>query len=74
MRRDTAGGESGIRTRDTLADIPVFETGAFNHSATSPRGTAINYNPSPVMPAICPSLSFHPSHLSRPSRQASSPP
>ena len=31
-----SGGESGIRTRDTLADIPVFETGAFNHSATSP--------------------------------------
>lgn len=30
------GGEGGIRTRDTLADIPVFETGAFNHSATSP--------------------------------------
>ena len=31
------GGEGGIRTRDTLADIPVFETGAFNHSATSPE-------------------------------------
>ena len=29
-------GEGGIRTPDTLADIPVFETGAFGHSATSP--------------------------------------
>ncbi len=31
-----AGGEGGIRTHDTLARIPVFETGTFNHSATSP--------------------------------------
>ena len=31
------GGEGGIRTRDTPEGIPVFETGAFNHSATSPR-------------------------------------
>ena len=30
------GGEGGIRTPDGLAPIPVFETGAFNHSATSP--------------------------------------
>ena len=30
------GGERGIRTLDGLAPIPVFETGAFNHSATSP--------------------------------------
>ena len=30
------GGEGGIRTRDTRTGIPVFETGAFNHSATSP--------------------------------------
>jgi hypothetical protein len=32
----TLGGEGGIRTLDTLARIPVFETGTFNHSATSP--------------------------------------
>ena len=31
-------GEGEIRTRATLAGRPVFETGAFNHSATSPGG------------------------------------
>ena len=31
------GGEGGIRTRDTLASMPHFECGAFNHSATSPK-------------------------------------
>ena len=30
------GGEGGIRTPDTVSRIPVFKTGAFNHSATSP--------------------------------------
>ena len=30
-------GEGGIRTLDTLARILVFETSAFNHSATSPN-------------------------------------
>ncbi len=29
-------GEGGIRTLDTLAGISVFETDAFDHSATSP--------------------------------------
>lgn len=29
-------GEGEIRTLDTLSGIPVFETGAFGHSATSP--------------------------------------
>ena len=32
-----AGGEGGIRTPDTLASMPHFECGAFNHSATSPE-------------------------------------
>ena len=32
-----SGGESGIRTHDEVAPIPVFETGAFVHSAISPR-------------------------------------
>ena len=41
------GGEGGIRTRDTPKGIPVFETGAFNHSATSPcRGV-----PAEALPA-----------------------
>jgi hypothetical protein len=31
-------GEGGIRTPDGLTPIPVFETGAFNRSATSPGG------------------------------------
>ena len=29
-------GEGGIRTPETLASLPVFETGTFNRSATSP--------------------------------------
>jgi hypothetical protein len=32
-----SGGEGGIRTHDTLARIPVFETGPFNRSGTSPK-------------------------------------
>ncbi len=32
------GGEGGIRTLGTVARTPVFETGAFDHSATSPYG------------------------------------
>jgi hypothetical protein len=34
-------GEGEIRTPATLAGRPVFETGAFNHSATSPAGGSI---------------------------------
>ena len=33
-----AGGWGGIRTLETLARLPVFKTGAFNHSATHPQG------------------------------------
>ncbi len=32
-----SGGESGIRTRDTVSRIHTFQACAFNHSATSPR-------------------------------------
>src|SRR5204863_5804646 len=35
---DGIGGEGGIRTPDTVARMPHFECGAFNHSATSPSG------------------------------------
>jgi hypothetical protein len=39
------GGEGGIRTPDTVARMPHFECGAFDHSATSPRGaTAMSPN------------------------------
>jgi hypothetical protein len=31
-----SGGEGEIRTPDTVARMPHFECGAFNHSATSP--------------------------------------
>ena len=34
--RNCPGGEGGIRTPDTLADIHDFESCAFDHSATSP--------------------------------------
>src|ERR1017187_5733213 len=42
------GGEGGIRTPDTVSGMPVFKTGAINHSATSParkplRFTALRY-------------------------------
>ena len=30
-------GSCGIRTRDTFTGMPVFETGAFSHSAKLPR-------------------------------------
>ena len=36
INRQRTGGESEIRTHDRLASMPVFKTGAFNHSAISP--------------------------------------
>ena len=30
------GGRGGIRTHETVSRLPVFKTGAFNHSATLP--------------------------------------
>src|SRR6476660_1867649 len=33
----TTSGQGEIRTHGTLAGTPVFETGAFNHSATCPE-------------------------------------
>ena len=35
------GGEGGIRTPDTLSGMPVFKTGAINHSATSPNAAGV---------------------------------
>ncbi len=34
--REDANGEGGIRTHGTRKGSPVFETGSFNHSDTSP--------------------------------------
>jgi hypothetical protein len=36
IAQERTGGEGGIRTPDTVARMPHFECGAFNHSATSP--------------------------------------
>jgi hypothetical protein len=36
-KTESIGGWGGIRTLETLARLPVFKTGAFNHSATHPR-------------------------------------
>ena len=36
--RENGGGE--IRTRETLAGLPVFKTGGFDHSATPPESAA----------------------------------
>ena len=39
------GGEGGIRTPGTVSRTPVFKTGAFNHSATSPDTTVLLQRP-----------------------------
>ena len=38
------GGETGIRTQDGVAPMPVFKTGAFNRSAISPLARFYNQN------------------------------
>ena len=38
------GGETGIRTQERVAPLPVFKTGAFNRSAISPWPCLYNYN------------------------------
>ena len=35
LRWIVAGGKGGIRTREAI-NLPLFESGAFNHSATFP--------------------------------------
>ena len=35
------GGEGGIRTLEGLSPLPVFKTGAFNRSATSPKSVQL---------------------------------
>ena len=39
--KNETGGWGGIRTLETLARLPVFKTGAFNHSATHPLDKSI---------------------------------
>ena len=38
------GGETGIRTQERVAPLPVFKTGAFNRSAISPCKRFYYYN------------------------------
>ena len=38
------GGETGIRTQERVAPLPVFKTGAFNRSAISPCEWFYYYN------------------------------
>ena len=54
-RRFVCGGEGGIRTHDPLTGTPVFKTGAFNRSATSPQGAQFPHGP-PRCPASAPSV------------------
>jgi hypothetical protein len=44
---EPASGEGGIRTPDAgITDVTVFETAAFNHSATSPgKSVPSTFNP-----------------------------
>ena len=36
LMKKNNGGETGIRTQERVAPLPVFKTGAFNRSAISP--------------------------------------
>ena len=36
LKTENSGGETGIRTQERVAPLPVFKTGAFNRSAISP--------------------------------------
>ncbi len=38
---ESNGGGGGIRTRDGVASILLFESSAFNHSATPPEQSVI---------------------------------
>ena len=41
INNQSSGGETGIRTQERVAPLPVFKTGAFNRSAISPLGVFI---------------------------------
>src|SRR6476646_8332032 len=47
-------GQGGIRTHDTLAGIPVFETGSFSHSDTCPNSAEDNLSSAVVPLALGP--------------------
>ncbi len=45
------GGQGGIRTLDTVTRMPHFECGAFNRSATCPKGADHTGPPLPLQAA-----------------------
>ena len=45
IRCQIAGGETGIRTLDTLSSIHAFQACAFSHSAISPLGKRLAATP-----------------------------
>src|SRR3954466_1441006 len=49
-RAGDGGGERGIRTPDTLAGTPDFESGAFSRSASSPSHRGAGYARPPYPP------------------------
>ena len=51
------GGEGGIRTPGGCYTTPVFKTGAFGHSATSPR---LVFRVFRVMKCTGPPVTLHP--------------
>ena len=52
-------GEGGIRTPDAgITDVTVFETAAFNHSATSP-GQSVSTGPRPFNRISPSTIVFH---------------
>jgi hypothetical protein len=56
---EPASGEGGIRTPDAgITDVTVFETAAFNHSATSPR-ESLPPTPIPLQPPLRGSRTLH---------------
>ena len=44
LKKNINGGETGIRTQERVAPLPVFKTGAFNRSAISPIMTTYKDN------------------------------
>jgi hypothetical protein len=78
MLTSSKRGEGGIRTPDAgITDVTVFETAAFNHSATSPwqsvstwpspfnhtyLSTTMSYNPVPRYPVYSDSPNHPVSH------------
>src|SRR5215210_8624281 len=87
MGSSSTRGEGGIRTPDAgITDVTVFETAAFNHSATSPRQSVstvprpFNYIPPPGSYLVILYLNFwftymasivsHPVRGSRPTTRA----